>query len=438
MSSDVVIQAEDLGKRYRLGEFDPHRTFREAIRRWVAWPARKALGRSRVPAETQTDCTGRSGDSIWALRNVSFEVRRGEALGIVGHNGAGKSTLLKVLTRITKPTTGRARIWGRVGSLLEVGTGFHPELTGRENIFLNGAILGMSRVEIKQKFDEIAAFSGVERFLDTPVKRYSSGMRVRLGFSVAAHLNPEILLIDEVLAVGDVGFQKKCRGKMGDVVREGRTVVLVSHNMGAIASVCNRAVLLNGGNLISEGEPGEVISQYINSIGTGAGEQVWQPENAPGNDVIRVKRVRVLSGGSATQDVGIDRDVDIEVEYWNLKRGSRISCGIALFTSAGECVLWTPNRHSATIVDDEWFNCPAPEGVFRATCTIPANFLNAGKYYVTAKILTDIAYVQADVPSAISFVVHETGEMRAEYQGAWAGAVRPRLHWQTQLVEDKE
>ncbi|RME47458.1 MAG: ABC transporter ATP-binding protein, partial [Chloroflexi bacterium] len=249
--SDIAIRVEHLSKRYRIGQLHrPHDTLRDSIAdfglRIADWLSRRANPKSKIQ-------NSKSDDTIWALRDVSFEVKRGEVVGIIGRNGAGKSTLLKILSRITEPTSGRAEIHGRVGSLLEVGTGFHPELTGRENIYLNGAILGMRKREIDRKFDEIVAFAEIEKFIDTPVKRYSSGMYVRLAFAVAAHLEPEILLVDEVLAVGDAAFQKKCLGKMGDVAKEGRTVLFVSHNMAAITSLCQRAIWLEEGKIKEDG-----------------------------------------------------------------------------------------------------------------------------------------------------------------------------------------
>ena len=242
--SDVAIRVEHLSKRYKLGEREPYKSLRDVIARGARAPLRW-LGGKNKPAN--------SDQYLWALEDVSFEIRQGEAVGIIGRNGAGKSTLLKILSRITKPTRGKAEIYGRVGSLLEVGTGFHPELTGRENIYLNGAILGMKRREIERKFDEIVAFAEIEKFLDTPVKRYSSGMYVRLAFAVAAHLEPEILLVDEVLAVGDAQFQKKCLGKMGEVANLGRTVLFVSHQMDAITRLCQNAIHLDSGKMVSVG-----------------------------------------------------------------------------------------------------------------------------------------------------------------------------------------
>jgi lipopolysaccharide transport system ATP-binding protein len=254
--SDVAIRVEHLSKRYKLGEREPYKSLREVLARVATAPFSRLRGGNKP----------KGGDEyLLALDDVSFEVKQGEAVGIIGKNGAGKSTLLKVLSRITKPTKGKAEIYGRVGSLLEVGTGFHPELTGRENIYLNGAILGMKRSEIQRKFDEIVAFAEIEQFLDTPVKRYSSGMYVRLAFAVAAHLEPEILLVDEVLAVGDAEFQKKCLGKMGEVAQEGRTVLFVSHNMGAISQLCKTCILIDSGKITNIDEPSKVIKKYLNS-----------------------------------------------------------------------------------------------------------------------------------------------------------------------------
>jgi lipopolysaccharide transport system ATP-binding protein len=250
-----AIRVENLGKRYRIGERETYRALRDTLTSAFSAPLRRLQSRGRVAAD----------NTIWALRDVSLEVAPGEVLGVIGHNGAGKSTLLKILSRITEPTEGRAEVRGRVGSLLEVGTGFHPELTGRENIFLNGAILGMKRSEIARRFDEMVAFAGVERFIDTPVKRYSSGMYLRLAFAVAAHLEPEILLVDEVLAVGDAAFQKKCLGRMSEVAREGRTVLFVSHNLPSVEKLCQKVIIVDGGRLVMEGDPVSCIAAYLGS-----------------------------------------------------------------------------------------------------------------------------------------------------------------------------
>ena len=262
MSKDAVISANNIGKRYRIGHLQRYKTLRDNLSSAFRWPLRCAKRTFGIAEESQNGAT----EDFWALDDVNFEIKKGEAVGLIGRNGAGKSTLLKVLSRITEPTTGHIEIEGRVGSLLEVGTGFHPELTGRENIFLNGAILGMRRVEITQKFDEIVQFAEIERFLDTPVKHYSSGMYTRLAFSVAAHLEPEILLVDEVLAVGDIAFQKKCLGKMGSVSMEGRTVIFVSHSLQAIRSLCQRSILLEGGKVRAVGATSDVLDQYVESL----------------------------------------------------------------------------------------------------------------------------------------------------------------------------
>jgi lipopolysaccharide transport system ATP-binding protein len=259
-----IIRVQGLSKRYRIGRVEPYRTLRESIVRSVSAPAR--IARAMLNGRTRNGGASDDGERhVWALRDVSFDVMPGEVLGLIGRNGAGKSTLLKLLSRITEPTAGRAEIYGRVGSLLEVGTGFHLELTGRENIYLSGAILGMRRAEIQRKFDEIVAFAEVEKFVDTPVKHYSSGMYVRLGFSIAAHLEPEILLVDEVLAVGDAAFQKKCMGKMGDVARAGRTIIFVSHNMASIESLCSSCLLIGSGRLEATGEPAQIVMRYMAS-----------------------------------------------------------------------------------------------------------------------------------------------------------------------------
>jgi lipopolysaccharide transport system ATP-binding protein len=308
--SDSVILVENLSKLYRVGlrEEMPD-SLVGAIVGFVKRPA-KNLQRLRKLSIYRRDHDG-SDDTIWALKDVSFEVERGEVVGIIGHNGAGKTTLLKILSRITKPTAGHADIDGRVGSLLEVGTGFHPELTGRENIYLNGAVLGMKRVEIDRKFDEILDFSGVEKFIDTPVKRYSSGMRVRLAFAVAAHLEPEILLVDEVLAVGDVAFQKKCLGKMGDVAKEGRTVLFVSHNMHAVRNLCARAMLLEEGRKVADGDVDDVMAVYLSDTEQQPEATIDLPPGRPGIPMVG-RRLRFLGAD------GIPKTVFRMKEKWRM------------------------------------------------------------------------------------------------------------------------
>ena len=308
----VAIVTEGLSKMYRIGELHgAYGTLRDSL----AATLRRVGRRDRRPHY----------EEIWALRDISLEIREGEVLGIIGHNGAGKSTLLKILTQITTPTTGRAEIRGRVGSLLEVGTGFHPELTGRENVFLNGAVLGMKRREIQGKFRDIVEFAGVEQFIDTPVKRYSSGMSVRLAFAVAAHLEPEILLVDEVLAVGDAEFQRRCLGRMDDLGQSGRTIVFVSHQMQAVAQLCERAVLLDHGTVVQDGPSNDIVARYLQSVGGGGSAHIWHDlESAPGNDIVRMRSVRVVDEtGDVVSAVDVRRPVGVEISFRVLRLDGR-------------------------------------------------------------------------------------------------------------------
>lgn len=427
--SDVVISAEGLSKRYRIGGPEgqaSYRTLRETIVGLATAPVRRFRAALHGHPEAQSE------QDVWALRDVSFEVRRGEVVGVIGRNGAGKSTLLKILSGITEPTEGRARVKGRVGSLLEVGTGFHNELTGRENIYLNGAILGMKKAEIARKFDEIVAFSEVERFLDTPVKHYSSGMYMRLAFAVAAHLDPEILLVDEVLAVGDAAFQKKCMGKLGEVAHTGRTVLLVSHNLAAIVNLCERALLVGQGRIAAEGPAGEVVREYLDLGNVRLGERVWaDPAEAPHSDKVRLRAVRVTSQGQPTAEVGIDAPLAVEVEFENMRAEARYATSIHLLDQNGVGVLASANFHSANLGRDEWFDAPHPCGRFKVVCEIPGCFLNEGRYSVNAIVLSDVSHIEVYEREVVSFTVVDTGVMRREYAGYWLGVVRPRLRWST-------
>lgn len=428
--SDVIIRAEKLGKKFQIGHQTARQeNFREAMIRGPRNLLRSAVdllnGRSVIAGDVI--------EEFWALRDVDFEIKRGEAVGIIGRNGAGKTTLLKILSRITEPTEGRVDISGRVASLLEVGTGFHPELSGRENIFLNGAILGMTRAEVRRRFDEIVDFSGVEKFIDTPVKHYSSGMYMRLAFAVAAHLVTEILLIDEVLAVGDAAFQKKCLGKMGDVAKEGRTVVFVSHNLASLQSLCTKGILLESGKITQEGTIRAVIGKYMDAGEEQMGEASWaSPDVAPGDDRVRLKAVRVVSEGVVTGEVDIAKEFQIEVDYWNLEPNSRRLVSIHLQTSTGVCVLTSANFPSACPVPDPWYSRRYPLGLFRTSCTIPGFLLNDDFHslslYINEMTATDNIILMRDV---LTFTVQDTGAMRKEYTDKWIGAVRPRLQWQT-------
>ncbi|MEQ9552988.1 MAG: polysaccharide ABC transporter ATP-binding protein [Coleofasciculus sp. G3-WIS-01] len=375
--SDTVIQVENLGKKYIIGHQQQERY--TALRDVMANGA-KSLGQ-RLLKPWGKRISNPAYEEFWALKDVSFEVKQGDRIGIIGRNGAGKSTLLKILSRITEPTTGRIRIKGRVASLLEVGTGFHPELTGRENIYLNGAILGMSKAEIKRKFDEIVDFAGIEKFLDTPVKRYSSGMYVRLAFAVAAHLEPEILIVDEVLAVGDAQFQKKCLGKMEEVGQEGRTVLFVSHNMVAISTLCTNAILLNQGRKTFAGTPDEVCKNYLENAGSASAQ--WSSSivsDTSDNPTIYLKSVQVKDRvGCVRADFTNIEPIIIEVVVNINKLFPRLKIGLELESEWGIKVFTI--FHNDLDRNSEWYKLG--KGLYKFAVTIPACLLNSATYYVS-------------------------------------------------------
>jgi lipopolysaccharide transport system ATP-binding protein len=423
--SDIAIRVENLSKQYRIGGPQArYKTIRETMTDMAVAPVRRLrrLGQPAPPEET-----------IWALKDVSLEVRQGEVVGIIGRNGAGKTTLLKILCRITEPTEGYAEIQGRIGSLLEVGTGFHPELTGRENIYLNGAILGMRRAEIDQKFDEIVEFAEIEKFLDTPVKRYSSGMYVRLAFAVAAHLEPEILLVDEVLAVGDAAFQRKCLGKMGDVAKEGRTVLFVSHNMPAITRLCPRVILVNEGRVLRDGPSHQVVNVYLQSgVGTTAAREWPDLSKAPGSSVVRLRAVRVRTeDGQITEAIDIRQPVGIEMEFEVLKPGHVLVPNYHFFNEEGVYVF------VASDVDSVWRRRRRPAGHFVSTAWIPGNFLSEGSMIVGTAISTmDPVIVHFYERDAVAFQVIDSldgDSARGDYAGPMPGVVRPLLRWTTEF-----
>ena len=415
----VAIEAQGLSKRYRLGEFQAaYGTLRESLVH-----AGKRLTGKEHRRETK---------ELWALDDVSFEVEEGEVLGVIGRNGAGKSTLLRVLTRITTPTRGRVEIRGRVGSLLEVGTGFHPELTGRENIYLNGAILGMKRREIQQKLPDMVEFSGVEAFLDTPVKRYSSGMYVRLAFSVAAHLEPEILLVDEVLAVGDAEFQRRCLGRMEDFGANGRTVLFVSHNMQAVAQLCDRVILMENGRLTLDGPSGDVVAHYLQTSAGAGSSRTWDDlEDAPGDELVRLRAVRIVDRDGETADyVDVRNPVGVELTFRVLEDGPAVLPKIKLVAN-GRIAF------NAMDVDPRWHQPSAP-GEYVATAWIPGNLLNEGLMSVDAavcSIRSPKLHHHASVFEAVSFHVQDPGEgdsARGTFTGQWRGVVRPLLLWESE------
>ena len=411
-----VISADALSKRYRIGELQAgYGTLRDSLARTA-----RRVGHRRHHEKQH----------VWALQDVSFELAEGEVLGLIGRNGAGKSTLLRVLTRITAPTSGTATIRGRIGSLLEVGTGFHPELTGRENVFLNGAILGMRRREIQRKYDDIVEFSGVSRFIDTPVKRYSSGMYVRLAFSVAAFLEPEILLVDEVLAVGDAEFQRRCLGRMEDMGESGRTVVFVSHNLQTIAQLCDRAILLDGGSIVTEGDSADVVARYLQSgLGAGSFREWPDDETAPGDAVARILSARVLDqDGRLVDAADVRRPIGIEIAFRVLGSGVAVIPKIKVVDRQGDIAFNALDTH------ERWHPPTAP-GVYRAVAWIPANLLNEGLTAVDAELVSLAApklYHHAQERNAVSFHVQDPGEgdsARGLFTGQVRGVVRPLLDW---------
>jgi lipopolysaccharide transport system ATP-binding protein len=417
--SDVVLRTENLGKRYHIGERERYLALRDILARAASTPVRIFNAR-KLSSSTHNSANGK-GSHIWALKEASLEIRRGEVVGLIGRNGAGKSTLLKILSRITKPTTGWAEIYGRVGSLLEVGTGFHPELTGRENIYLSGAILGMTKREITRKFDEIVAFAEVEKFIDTPVKHFSSGMYVRLAFSVAAHLEPEILLVDEVLAVGDASFQKKCLGKMGEVSRAGRTILFVSHNMAAIKALCSRAVLVRDGAVANSGTAADVVEDYLLAIATSENAREWSdPETAPGNKHVRLCSVRIMAP-EGKPVIDIDSGADIEIGFENFRENINLGVNARVFNSQGVLVFVSNYRLSP---DDD-----SHRGFYHVKCRIPGHLLNAGRYSVDLILGRDQRWVLLRVENVASFEVENTATGRGGNMSVAPGIVRPLLSW---------
>jgi lipopolysaccharide transport system ATP-binding protein len=426
----AVIKVDDLWKRYwlRHGRAPGSGMLREEIARWAGapfrWLTRAAAGRAGDSGTAETT------EEFWALKGISFEVQQSEVIGIIGSNGAGKSTLLKILSRITEPSKGRVEITGRVASLLEVGTGFHPELTGRENIFLNGAILGMSRAEIRQKFDEIVAFAEIEKFLDTPVKRYSSGMYVRLAFAVAAHLEPEILVVDEVLAVGDAQFQRKCLGKMQDVsTKGGRTVLFVSHQMGTVRQLCPRSILLRGGEIAQFGATNDVIHAYLEATVGGSGNAFVADAKARSKDV-------AIESGMTMNATGQSTSYFIHTEPITISVSCRVN-------------KWVPNTELRLVVvdargrrvftSDVDLQSPTKAGaIVQADAVIPEWFLRPGSYVAGLYVFVNNQVVMDSVDNALSFVVQDGGSKYAASEGIDYGMVFAPCRWKVSVRSDGE
>jgi lipopolysaccharide transport system ATP-binding protein len=416
--TDLAIQVDHLGKQYRIGAApERYRTLRDTFMQSLRAPASRL--RRRNAAEKP---------SIWALKDISFQVRKGQVLGVIGRNGAGKSTLLKILSRVTEPTEGSAEIHGRVGSLLEVGTGFHPELTGRENIYLNGAILGMKRAEIGAKFDEIVAFSEVEKFIDTPVKRYSSGMYLRLAFAVAAHLEPEILVVDEVLAVGDAEFQRKCLGKMSDVAQAGRTVLFVSHNMSAVLRLTDEALVLDHGRIVMRGPTSAAVDYYMASGYARVGERAWSAEEVPVEAApFCPLALRVCDGGGRVLDTVRSVDpITFEVEYELSAPVTGLRIGIYLMTARGEYVFTTFDTDDPELYERY---SARPAGRYTSRFSLPPDFLNEGRYVLGLSASSyRIRRFFLD-EQALAFTVDPAGAPGMQWAETRPGPVRPRIRW---------
>jgi lipopolysaccharide transport system ATP-binding protein len=417
---EFVIQVSNLSKYYEISHKSKDNSLRDSITSYA-----KQLWLKIYHNKEQNQ----DKEIFWALNDVSFEISEGEIVGVIGSNGAGKSTLLKILAQITEPSIGEVILKGRIASLLEVGTGFSPELTGRENIFLNGVILGMTHKEIQRKFDEIVDFSGVEKFLDTAVKHYSSGMYTRLAFAIAAHLEPEILLIDEVLSVGDVAFQKKCLGKIDDIAKhQGRTILFVSHNMQAVKSLCNRSLLVENGKILWDGNTNEGIRLYLgDSESTDKrGQKIWSQEQRPGNKSYKINKITLKNTiGNEIESVYISKDFLIEIYYDVIQSNTRISFYLTLFNSDSIPVFSTINN-----MDKKGYEKLLDIGTYHSTCRVDGNLLNAGSFYISIVAFSANWSDSFTIENAICFETVDDGQFRGDYYGNYEGLTRPKLYWQ--------
>jgi len=411
MANDVVIAVDNVSKLYRLGQFGTGTVSRD-LQRW--WALKRGKEDPFMKVGQANDRTSKEGGEFaWALKDINFNIKNGDTIGIIGKNGAGKSTLLKLLSRITLPSTGEIKIRGRIASLLEVGTGFHPELTGKENIFMNGAILGMTRKEITSKFDEIVDFAGVALYIDTPVKRYSSGMYVRLAFAVAAHLEPEILIVDEVLAVGDGEFQKKCLGKMDDVAKHGRTVIFVSHNMQAVQNLCKKTIYLNSGRLVEYGETIPVINNYLKKEVKSNFIKTWPKEDAPSNEFAQLFHAEIIRrDGGVTELMTVHSSFDINFKF-ALKQSMFFNLGVFLYSANNNVVFFVRTEGKETAA-----------GEYEATLNIPGDFLNNGLFYINLIFIQNSRKHIMIFEDLLSFEIAEYSREGFWY-GPWEGAVRP-------------
>ncbi len=427
----TVISVNNISKLYRLGQIGTG-SIAHDLNRW--WHKMRGNEDPYLQIGQSNDRTSRSDlDYVYAIKDVSFEVKQGEVLGIIGRNGAGKSTLLKILSRVTAPTKGQINVKGRIASLLEVGTGFHPELTGRENIYLNGAILGMRKSEIHRKFDEIVDFSGCELYIDTPVKRYSSGMYVRLAFAVAAHLEPEILIVDEVLAVGDAEFQKKCMGKMKDVAGQGRTVIFVSHQIASITRLCQNVLWMDCGKLFEHGSADLICSHYLANGSKAASYRTWESNSkAPGNEWVRLEAIKAMSDDRLAENMNIKSSVEINMDYRVLKGGKVLIPNIHFYADDGTLIFISHDWFSG------WRQTPREPGKYRTIFTVPGNFFSEGRITVKAAMSTylpfEVHFVESD---AVAFTILEADDgdtSRGDYAGHLPGVIRPLIAAKTEII----
>ncbi len=413
MSKEVVIRAENISKLYHLGQVGTG-TLSHDLKRW--WARTRGKEDPYLKVGVENDRTKKSdSEYAWALKDINFDVHAGDTLGIIGRNGAGKSTLLKILSRVTAPTQGAIKIKGRIASLLEVGTGFHPELTGKENIYMNGAILGMTRKEIDRKFDEIVDFAGVELYINTPVKRYSSGMYVRLAFAVAAHLEPEILIVDEVLAVGDAEFQKKCLGKMGDVASHGRTIIFVSHNMQAVQSLCKSAIYLKAGQLQAAGQTEKVINNYLSKEIKNCLERKWEEAEAPGNDLIKLLSAELLPQFTdVSEQIMVTTPIEVAFSF-RVYKAMHINLSFLLYTASGTCIFNVGTESKEL-----------KPGTYHSVLKIPANLLNDDIYTINLLFVKDTSVIIFGKEDLLTFEVFDIVR-EGNWYGKWLGAIRPDL-----------
>jgi lipopolysaccharide transport system ATP-binding protein len=423
-----VIEVERLSKRYQIGAIGAS-SIRDSLERW--WDGFRGA-RSRPGDDTPGGSRASDPTEYWALRDATFSIFRGDVVGIVGNNGAGKSTILKLLSRITEPTYGRAVLRGRVASLLEVGTGFHPDLTGRDNVYMNGAILGMRIAEIDEKFDDIVDFAEIGRFIDTPVKRYSSGMYVRLAFAVAAHLQPEILLIDEVLAVGDAAFQKRCLGKMGDLARDGRTILFVSHNMAAVQALCKSTVWLERGSVKAIGDTRSVLASYMRPDSDGELPRGWKGEADSNRSDVSLEALELrTSNGDDPHFLTVASALKIVARYRRRNPALTLSLSLQVTNESGVCVFVSPSSSGIAACADG-----APASLYESECQIPAHLLNEGTYSLTVHFVKNRSEVIRSYENLLRVVIHDDPSGRDGWYGTWAGIVRPRLEWKTFQVDD--